>query len=61
MKNYVKCFKNETYIRVSVLLMSGLLSNKNFIEKSSLIENNTNILNIVPKYKPNDLLNDKIL
>ena len=38
----------------------SLLSNKNFIEKALLIENNTNILDIVPKNIRNDLLNDKI-
>ena len=37
----------------------SLLSNKNFIEKALLIENNTNILDIVPKNIKNDLLNDK--
>ena len=42
----------------------SLLSNKNFIEKALLIENNTNInnttiLDIVPKNIRNDLLNDK--
>lgn len=38
---------------------NSLLSNKNFIEKALLIENNTNILDIVPKNIKNDLLNDK--
>lgn len=37
----------------------SLLSDKNFIEKALLIENNTNILDIVPKNIKNDLLNDK--
>ena len=38
----------------------SLLSNKNFIEKALLIENNTNILDIIPKNIRNDLLNDKV-
>lgn len=38
---------------------NSLLSNKNFIEKALLIENNTNILDILPKKIRNDLLNDK--